>query len=639
MMPHRLLVALALPACRAPEQPAIHIDPVEPTSNEDLLALPAPPTGALWSWEWTRNGTLVPEVPGDRVPAELTSKGDLWAVSVQSHIGARVSEEGKAEVFIDNSPPLLSVRLSPDPIVSGTELQALATALDPDEDPVSLLYVWTRNGSSFPQNVSTVPASEIHGGDDWLVTVTADDGEDSTTTSAEGVANNAPPRITDARIEPTDIDETSVLQVVWDAADPDGDAVDVTIQWEVDGVFVETADSLDGTFFDRDDQVRARVIPRDGASEGEPYETAISIVQNTAPSATGVIITPSVITEGTIAACSLEDPYDLDGDLVTTEVRWYNGGTLISIEPVLSGISFSKGDVIGCEAAPTDGDKQGPSMFSDFVDIDNSIPSVGIVTLDPAIPTAAGPVDAIIGGVYDPDPVDTPTASVRWFVDGIEVAEALSIDGLVRGQLVYAEAVADDGEDLSSVVQSAEVVVGNALPIVWRAAMIPALPTSSDEVSADTSTADADLDGVTLSIEWFADDVSIFVGDPLPAGLVSEGDHLFYIATPSDLYGPGIPSSSPEVIVGNGAPSITAASISPVPLDPSDTASCLPSGASDPDGDTVTYARLWWINGVDSGTGTTLTGFSSGDIVRCQLTPTDGSASGDAVWSAPATVQ
>ena len=53
----------------------------------------------------------------------------------------------------------------------------------------------------------------------------------------------------------------------------------------------------------------------------------------------------------------------------------------------------------------------------------------------------------------------------------------------------------------------------------------------------------------------------------------------------------------------------------------------------------MTYTVLWWIDGIDAGTGPTLSGFGAGDVVRCQLTPTDGTAAGAAVWSEPVTVQ
>jgi hypothetical protein len=549
-MSFRLFLVTAA-GCNALQTPAVHIEPEQPTSTDDLVVLPAPGPDELWSWEWTRNGEIEPSVRGDRVPASLTHRGEVWAVTVRSHAGGRVSDRGTDEVSIANSPPQLEVHLSPEPIQSGTELRAVVIASDPDDDPISLSYSWTRDGLTFPQDVPTVPGSEVLGGQLWSVQVTASDGTDEVTALAEGTSQSSAPRVTSAHIEPSEPDENAELSVIWDGLDFDGDPIEVTIEWEVDGVPVQQGPVLDNAFFGRDDEVRAWLTPSDGHSEGVRFPTPIVIVHNTPPSAVQARVAPDPLTEGLIADCGLEDAVDLDGDPVTANVRWYVGGTWVSSDPVLTGLHFSKGDLVACEAVPTDGADEGIVVYSNLVEVVNSPPEVGVVTLDPAVPTAAGPVTALLDGVYDPDPADEPLVLARWYVDGVLVSEDLSLDGLVRGQEVYAEMVADDGEDYSAISQSLPVIVGNALPTVVRAALIPAQPTASDEVTADVLGVDADLDPITFEIEWFVEDASVFVGTPLPGGLAQPGERLRFTVTPSDPDGPGVPASSPEVVVGN----------------------------------------------------------------------------------------
>jgi hypothetical protein len=545
------LFLVTVAGCKSLETPAVHIEPEQPTSEDDLVALPAPGPDELWSWEWTRNGEIEPSVRGDRVPAALTARGEVWAVTARSHAGGRVSDRGTDEVSIANSPPRLEVRLSPEPIQSGVELTALVTASDPDDDPITLSYSWTRDGLTFPQDVPTVPASEVLGGQLWSVRVTASDGLGETTATAEGTSQSTEPRVTSARIEPSEPDETSELAVVWDGLDLDGDPIEVRVEWEVDGVPVQQGATLDSAFFSRDDEVRAWLTPSDGHSEGARFPTSIVIVRNTPPSATQARVAPDPLTEGLIASCGLEDAVDLDGDPVTAVVRWYVGGTWVSSDEVLTGLAFSEGDLVACEATPTDGTDEGVTVYSNLVEVVNSPPQVGVVTLDPAVPTAAGPVTAQLDGVYDPDVDDEVEVLGRWYVDGTLVQEGLSLDGLVRGQEIYVEMVADDGEDFSAISQSAVVVVANAPPTVVSAEMSPATPTADDEVTAEVLGVDADSDPVTFEIEWFVDDVSVFVGTPLPAGLAQPGDRLRFVATPSDPSGPGVPASSPEVVVGS----------------------------------------------------------------------------------------
>lgn len=624
--------------CSALDLSPVAIEPADPTSVQDLVAVPAPPEGEVWTWSWTRDGAPVPEVAGDRVPAALTTRGDVWEVTVVRHDGARDSKPETAEVTVGNTAPTVSVRLTPDPPATDAPLTAVVAAEDADADPIALSYRWTVDGAPSPADGPTLPAGEVRGGQTWEVTVTASDGEAESTAVAAAVAGNTGPRMVLARIEPAVPTDGDVLSVVWEAFDADGDPVDVRISWEVDGVAVSEGDTLASTFFERGDRVQARVEPYDGKVAGATLPTGEVVVANGTPSATGAVVVPAVLSEAVVASCALVGAVDPDGDPVALAVRWYIDGTFVSTAETLTGATFGKGDQVSCEATPSDGSSSGLPVLSGPALVVNTAPVIGTVHLVPEVPTAGGEVVAVPDGISDSDG-DEVVTQTRWFVDGVLVGTAPSWSGLVRGQTVQAVMDAYDGDDPALPVQSLQAVVGNALPVVERAAMIPAFPTSGEPVVADVSIVDPDGDPVSFAVAWTVNGVEVAVGEVLPAGVAEEGDLLGYVVTPSDATDAGLPFATPEVVVGNGAPSLAGAEITPDPLDPPDVASCDPVGAVDPDGDPVDLEILWWVNGVDTAVSPTLTGFATGDVVRCSLVPTDGASSGEAVWSEPVTVR
>ena len=157
--------------------------------------------------------------------------------------------------------------------------------------------------------------------------------------------------------------------------------------------------------------------------------------------------------------------------------------------------------------------------------------------------------DLFVAAGQIPEEIDVST-EFEWFVGGVSVGVSRTLDGLHRGEMVYARIRAWDGDDSSTPVSSPVVVVGNALPRVTRAAMIPAMPTEADAVTADVAATDADGDPVTFAVEWQADGAPIHVGSTLPAGLAPVGALLSYTVVPNDGLADGPSARSPEVTVG-----------------------------------------------------------------------------------------
>ncbi|MEQ1508661.1 MAG: hypothetical protein ABMB14_40915, partial [Myxococcota bacterium] len=57
--------------CGDVARPRVSIAPAEPGTDDDLVAVPPPGLDELYDWTWSRDGRVVPELRGDRVPAAL----------------------------------------------------------------------------------------------------------------------------------------------------------------------------------------------------------------------------------------------------------------------------------------------------------------------------------------------------------------------------------------------------------------------------------------------------------------------------------------------------------------------------------------------------------------------------------------
>jgi|GEM_PF-1405607 len=162
---------------------------------------------------------------------------------------------------------------------------------------------------------------------------------------------------------------------------------------------------------------------------------------------------------------------------------------------------------------------------------------------------------------------------------------------------------------------------------------------------------DADGDAVTTTINWYADGVQIGTGSSitLNLGIISVGQNLQCEVTPNDGTVDGQTVITPinaNSVVQNSSPSISSVVIGYSTQQHTsgtfagDQLTCTPSGGSDLDGDALTYAYTWYVNGVSHSTTQNLdtTGMSSGDVVYCSIVANDGTDDSAVVNSASTTV-
>lgn len=232
----------------APSAPTVSLTPASPGTDDDLQAtLSAPsvdPEGATvtYRYDWYVDGLLSSASTTSTLPASATTRGQVWRVVVTPSDGLQDGASGEASVTVVNTAPTVtSATLSPGTAYTDDTLTASATTDDADGDAVSVTWTWYVDGVAVGATGSTLA------GTTWFdkhqsvhAVATPSDGTDSGAglATAAVTIQNSPPSAPGLDIQPADpIEGTDDLwcEVATASTDADGDAVDYTFAWDVDG--------------------------------------------------------------------------------------------------------------------------------------------------------------------------------------------------------------------------------------------------------------------------------------------------------------------------------------------------------------------------------------------------------------------
>jgi len=339
-----------------------------------------------------------------------------------------------------------------------------------------------------------------------------------------------------------------------------------------------------------------------------------------------------------------------------------NAGSSMTLDPSQlsqrnsNGNSYTNDWVNWCTASSTYGlgDYGTPGSANDNCQPtpSNSPPTISSVALTPTNAYAGDTLVCTPSGAHDIDG-DAITFSFEWFVNGISSGNGATYNGAVKSDTVNCRITPNDGTSNGLAVSSNSITIQNTPPEV------SGLSFDSDSSGVKTYTthnclftvADADGDAITSTINWYADGILIGTGATitLTPSIISVGQNLQCEVTPNDGTVDGLPVITPinaNSMVQNSIPSISSVAIGYSTQQHTsgtfagDQLTCTPSGGSDADGDVLTYAYTWYLNGVSHSTTQNLdtTGMSSGDIVYCSAVASDGTDNSAAVISASTTV-
>jgi hypothetical protein len=589
--------------------------------------------------------------------------------ALELHVRDTAGNESIATVLVDvgppNSAPACALTAPEDGGVSveGERVDFEAQVSDPDVSSSVLAVEWSSDkdgvlGSSTPDSggrvVFSTAALSVN---PHRVTVTVTDEQGAVCTAARSWSVGTPPSV-DLELPIADEEANAGEPLAFRAQVSDNEDVAgaLWVVWESDrdGVFHEGPPDSDGLaqFFDAerspgDHALTVTVVDGDGLTASALGTFSI----NGAPTAPGVSLSPaSPATADDLVASVVTASVDPDGDTVVYAYAWYVNGALsgASTSATLPASATTAGELWTVAVTASDGRATGPAGTAS-VTIGNTAPAV-TARLTPSAPVRSSTLTCE-GTASDADG-GAPTLRFAWTVDGASVASSGSdassstLSGAFdAGDTVLCTVSADDGAG-GTASDTASVVVGNTAPVLAAVTLSPSTPYTNDTLSASTSAGDADGDAVTLTYDWYVDGALVQSGAlaTLDGAVHFERDEVVEVVVTADDGADTDTSTSAALRVANTPPTAPGLSLTADPM-PGDDLTCAVSVDSvDADGDAVTYAFAWVVDGAAYAGATDAAASSTvpGDDVLyedawiCTVTATDGTD--DVVASVGATV-
>ncbi len=491
----------------------------------DNLVLQITTDAVVYDIEWSVDGVAHPEYAGfTTISAGQTSKDQVWSVQVLPYNAkGEAGQSVSVSRTVLNTAPVARLLFGLDPSPAEGDTRSLIVELtDDDGDDIESSNAWMVNSVQVNSEpwLGELDSSYFDKGDEIWAVITPNDGtEDGAPIETNHVfAVNTVPRANLAAIDPTSGHEGTVFtcQVSgWSDPDPaDTEAYDYS--WTVDGQVVATTASINGTFFDRDQNLLCQATPNDGESTGTTLTSLAVRVSNSPPSATSAVLSPASPKEADSITVTVTGWADADaGDTENYLYHWYLDGQPLAGNPgppSIGGGSFDKGQEIYVEVEPYDGIDRGSLLTSNTVTAVNTPPQISSVTLGPDPASTLSTITPQVTGWFDPDPADSPAYTYQWWVNTTTDAgqgTTLSSNSFVKNDEVLVEVVPSDGEDIGTAVSSSTLVIDNQGPSAPIIAISPAQPTADDPLvcSITTPAWDPDVDdgvdpALTYNFSW-----------------------------------------------------------------------------------------------------------------------------------------
>lgn len=431
-----------------------------------------------FAWVEATTGIDVPIVGATSATLSAASldAGDRIACIVTPKNGATLGAPVRSNTAqIDNTPPTLAqVLIAPNPAYADSTLTCTAQGYaDPDGQPPSYAWAWTRNGTPVGTTTSTL-SGPFTKGDRYRCFATPSDGIDDgpQVGSSELTIQNSRPVIVSAAVAPANGGTCASFRCdATGATDPDlTDVVGFVTTWIVNGAPV--GPSLAGLSLVAGDSIACRLLPTDGTLEGgqpvygNPVTSATTTVTNTPPSLASVVLTPADAGVGDLLRCT---PLGYTDDCTTTPswtLEWYVEGLPVpgATGPTLQTSDLRMGDEITCRATPRDPQSAGTAVSSPTLVLGPGDATPPVVAIE-----APGGADGdVTCRIIEPEQWFTnPSYTYYWRLnDGEEFVGAAT---LVRDEVEVRHCdlvscrvvVSDAAAELSSAVASAQMALGS----------------------------------------------------------------------------------------------------------------------------------------------------------------------------------
>jgi len=571
-----------------------------------------------YSYRWSRNGEVQADLAGPEILPGRTKKGERWQVVVTPHDGKVAGPPAFLEtVVVDSTPTAPEVALEPAAprVAEAIKVVLRKPASDGDGDKLRYRYRYTVDGALLPvaDDVDTVAPFTVRKGQTIAVEVVADDGEvrGPVATAQVKVLNTAPrsPHISLLPEAPRRGDRLEAM-VVAPAQDDDGDALSYRYQFARNGAVVPVgAAGRLGTELRKGEQWDVQVVASDGDVDSPPTRATVK-VRNTPPSRPVVAFErlPLRVIEP-VRIKILEPATDPDGDRLTYAYAWSKNA---QPQPQLTGPELPagtarEGEVWTVAVSASDGEESGAAAKLKAV-VANSAPTAPVVELAPAQARAGDEIRVVVKTpATDPDG-DKLRYRYRFFVNGMPLPKDDAEDKVApltarKGETVRVEVRADDGDE-SGPLAEASVTLQNTPPKPPTVSLRPEEPKRGDALQAAIAKMAEDIDQDVLSYRF------VFTKAGRPVAGQHEGrevvdlrkGEVYELVLIANDGKEETVSAKTSVTVRNTPPTAPAVTFAKSQPQSGEAVKVVIDRAStDADGDAMTYAFLYTVNGKPAG--------------------------------------
>ena len=260
----------------------------------------------------------------------LGMPGDIIECTATVNDGTGGESSDSSIVMIGNRPPSTpSVAIRPNPANTLSSLECLInSATDPDGQSVSLSFAWYVNSILQPAETAQTYGGAMSAGDNVACTVISSDGQlFSQLGSASIVIANSPPTIDSLMLTPDPLTTDDPLAAVVVYSDADGDSVNLSYIWSVNGIVIQSGsnNALTSANYVRGDLVSVSVTPSDLSSSGAAATASLTVV-NSPPESQVPVLSPATPYEGADdLLCAVSGGFDADGDSISYSLWLVDG--------------------------------------------------------------------------------------------------------------------------------------------------------------------------------------------------------------------------------------------------------------------------------------------------------------------------
>jgi hypothetical protein len=186
----------------------------------------------------------------------------------------------------NHAPVIRDVRLDPSAPVDGDRIHAVVAVTDRDGDPIEIEFEWRISGRQVPSGEDSIELKGVTKRAQIEVVVKASDGKlTSEPARAEARVQNRRPTVVGIGIRPQpEVMHGALLVATAQANDPDGDPIDYSYRWRVNGELqTDTGDTFETDNLEKGDEIQATVIANDGTADSDDLESVVVRVGNSHP--------------------------------------------------------------------------------------------------------------------------------------------------------------------------------------------------------------------------------------------------------------------------------------------------------------------------------------------------------------------